>query len=216
MEGTTVDDAVITFRSHMLKAIVTAKTPKEANSVDDGLSAFLRAQKMVESATTERILTPAGLYLVNIIHIRPDCVGSAKLYEHFLGTVKGWSGHHRSIQIQSMLWLHHPTEPTALPAFAYIKDLESLRWSIPQWEGRRKFLVHLCLGAARQLLAEKRYYEAQFALQFARDKFPDLVEPQLRPLQPAAEAKGREQETAADLRRREEASLKMLDGLLPT
>lgn len=209
MQGT-VDEVVMTFRSQVLRAIVYATTSKDANSIDDGLSAFLRAHKMVESSMAKSLLTPAGLYLVHTIAVRPNFVASARLYEDFLGTVPKWSGHHRTIQTQSLLWLRHPKEPTALPALAYIKDHEGAERI--QSKGKRKFFVHLCLGAARQLLAEEKYQDAQFALEFARDNFPDLVEPQL---QLASEEEEREHE-AAELRRKEDAALKILDGLFAT
>jgi hypothetical protein len=220
VQETDVEEANITaFRAQLLKYMVATKTYNEPH-IDEALSVFLRAYKMAGPSRTDlcpKIFQPAGIYLVNCVLSRPKCALSPELYESFLQIVKACWKNPRSIQ--SMLWLHHPTEPSALPAISYIRDPKGLTKAMARCpSSRRKFFVHLCLGIARQSLAEKRFDDAQFALEFARDAFPDLVGSISKPLDssPQAEEQKDEEQEARDHRRREEETLRMLDKLLPT
>jgi hypothetical protein len=203
------------FRAQLLRAMVATRT-RHRSKIDEALAIFLRATKMLtrpEFGLDTKTLQPAGFYLVNHVLARSQSASTSELYEAFLQSTSKWTAWSRGIQ--AILWLHHPTQPSATQGIDYIRDPNGMAKEIRYASAsRRKFLVHLCLGAARQCLAEGKYSDGAFALEFARDTFPDLVgsPPKLSP----ADQTAFEHQKAEENRRKEEENLELLDRLLPT
>lgn len=195
------------FRAQLLRVMVSTKA-ETLPCIDEALRTFLRAYNMgLEYGVGRKILQGAGFSLVMRILANPESVSSAELYESFLRSSKDWTVWSRGIE--SVLWLHHPTSPSALPGIACIRDPKGVADRISRAKGNsRRLLVHLCLGTARQSLAEQKYADAQFALEFTRDNFPDLVEP-------VPKASNKELEAIDQKQREEDKNLEMLGRLLP-
>lgn len=211
-QETGLDEAKIrTFRQRVLRSMVAAKVTGKTH-IDEALSAFLRACKLRSLPGFDldaRTLQPAGFWLVDRIVSDSHSVESPELYESFVKSSKDWTSW--SPAVESVLWLHHPTKPSALSGAAYIRDpsITTARAS----PNMRKLLVHLCLGIARQSLVEKSYADAEVALKFASDAFPELVGA-------ASNVPDVDQKTARqksiEHERREEENLELLDRLIPT
>jgi hypothetical protein len=80
----------------------------------------------------------------------------------------------------------------------------------------RKLFVHLCLGTAHQSLVEEKFSDAQFALEFARDTFPDLVGSTNETATTGQGIAEKQKSIEQKRKRREEVNLEILDRLLPT
>jgi hypothetical protein len=107
-----------------------------------------------------------------------------------------------------MLWLHHPTERSALPGLRFIQDPTGAVSFVHASRSRRNFLVQLSLGVARQLLKDEKYAEAQVAMEFSKQHFADIVLPK----EPVAA-----QQAATQWReRKEKENLELLDSLALT
>ena len=205
---TTLDaKQVATFRQHLLWKMVFT----QANlGLDEGLAVFMQAFRMAEVDgldSSYTVLRPAGAHLVNRIIATPDQSIEPQLYQSFLVSSRRWLGNW-SQAVESMLWLHHPTQKTVSPALDYIRDSSGAIAHVQGTQSRRHFLVQLCLGTARELMEKERYTEAQVAMQFTKDHFADLV--LSKPPTPAP------QPTSQDKQRKERENLELLDQLVPT
>ncbi|KAF2280077.1 uncharacterized protein EI97DRAFT_110136 [Westerdykella ornata] len=208
------EEKVRAFRRSLLSTMVTAESTI-SQYIDEALSIFLRAGKMRsnhEALLDRKTLQPAGFLLVNRILKHPSTVKSPEVYEEFLRYVPKWTTS-QSRSVQGALWLYHPHSATPGPAIAYIKDPKGMASELQYaWAGRRKFFVHLCLEAARQCLKEQSFADAQFALEFARDTFPELVNTKSSSSVACDDVRVEAEERL----RNEDKNLEMIDRLLPT
>jgi hypothetical protein len=194
---------VFKFRQQLLWKMVSARN----QSLDQGLAVFMQAFRMAENQgieTAYHILRPAGAHLVNRIISTPDSTMAPELYHSFLLSSRRWLSNWGSA-VESILWLHHPTQRSASPGLRFLQDPVGAVTHVHGPQGRRLLLVQLCLGVARQLLEEERYVEALVAMQFSKEHFADLVlsNPPAAVPQPAAQ----------DGQHRERINLELLDQL---
>ena len=203
---------ILLFRARLLRLIVSS-TAVISSQPDDAFSLFTKAYQYIinsEPNTAYRVLHPAGSFLVNRILANAPSTSSSELYDTFLKSTKAWSAQERGVE--AILWLHHPTRPSATPGITLIRDPGGVAKQVPAASPkRRKLLVHLCLSTARQSLADQNFVDAQFVLEFAKHNFPDLVNPPPEDKQTQANAKP----SASQKQRVEEENLRMLDQLLP-
>ncbi|KAF2133513.1 hypothetical protein P153DRAFT_282504 [Dothidotthia symphoricarpi CBS 119687] len=165
---------VSTFRQQLLAKMVSVQGN---TGLDNGLAVFMQAFRMAEVEGHESaysVLRAAGARLVNRVISTPDHSTDVKLYESFLLSSQRWLGNW-SQAVESMLWLHHPTQRSALPGLRFIQDPAGAISFVRASKSRRNFLVQLCLGVARQLLEEEKFTEAQIAMEFTKQHFPDIV-----------------------------------------
>lgn len=194
------------FRTQVLVQMVSSS---QTCSRDEALAIFLRAFDMMqagEGGLTKKILQPAGACLVNHIVAQPQMWSTPALYESFLRSSQDWLGAWSRV-VQSMLYLYHPTKPTAHPGFSLIQSPGALLYAASS-TSRRQFLVRLCLGVAHELLAEEKFDQAQIAMDFTRDHFADIVLSRVPIDDRQAATRARAQ--------KEKENLEMLDRLLPT
>tara|TARA_R110002003_G_scaffold121_8_gene10708 strand:+ start:4923 stop:6191 length:1269 start_codon:yes stop_codon:yes gene_type:complete len=207
MKETKLDaQTVLKFRQQLLGKMVS----QGSRSLDEGLAIFMQAFRMAEVEgleSTYTALRDAGARLVNRIISTKSPVVDPDMYNSFLKSVPRWLGKW-SEAVEAMLWLHHPTQPTTLPALRYINSPAGALLYANASRSRRHFLVQLCLSAARQSLEKEQYADAQVAMQFAKLHFADLV--LSKPLTPEPQA------AATRLKaRKERANLELLDSLAP-
>lgn len=209
MNDTKLSARVITkFREQLLWSMVRTQSIK---SLDEGIATFMQAFRMAQMQGLESsytVLRPAGTHLVNRIVSAPNSSINPETYRTFLSSSQQWLGDWGRA-VESMLWLHHPTEPTANPGLSFLKSPTGALVNAKSSKGRRHFLVNLCLGVARHLLEEERYTEAQVAMQFSKEHFADLVLSHNPTPTAAAEGSARNRE------RRERQNLALLDQLVP-
>jgi len=195
------------FRQQLLAKMVVFEADR---SLTSGLSLFMQASRLVETAGHEAayaILRPAGGHLVNRIISNTDQSLSPPLYQSFLLSSPRWLGEW-SRAVEPMLWLHHPSEPSAIPGRQFIQDLAGAVKFVKSSRSRRNFLVQLCLGVARQLMGQEEFAEAQIVMEFTKENFPDIVLPKQAVV---------EQQNAEQIRvRRERKNLELLDRLVLT
>jgi len=199
---------IATFRQLLLRNMVVTQANR---NLGDGLAVFMQALRMAEVEGLESsyaVLRPAGAHLVNRIVATPDHGLDLQLYQTFLLSSQQWLGNW-SQAVESMLWLHHPTKPNASPALNYVRDPSGAIVHVHAAQSRRNFLVQLCLGAARQLIKEEKYVEAQVAMQFTKDHFEDLVLAKAPTAAPQTISQ-------AKAERRERQNLQLLDQLALT
>ncbi|PSN66816.1 hypothetical protein BS50DRAFT_374634 [Corynespora cassiicola Philippines] len=206
-------ERILVFRANILVPMLESSL-KNSSSLDEALRMFVHTHGMVaspEHGLPHKVLQPIGSRILNYITRNPHTPVSPGLYRLFLNSSKDWSGSWRRV-VQSILWLHHPSEPSAVPGLAYIRDPQGalLASSRKLPKNMRRLLVHLCLGVARQLLAEERYTDAQYVLEFTSKNFPELVSTE-EPTQTLQQSKA--QTTSPQ---REQQNLDLLDRLLPT
>jgi hypothetical protein len=166
--------AVSAFRQQVLFKIVAIRAD---SSISDGMAAFLQAFRMAELEGHEAaytVLRPAGAHLVNRITSATDQSIAPELYQPFLLSAQRWLGSWTPA-VESMLWLHHPSQPSATPGLQFIQDPAGAISHVNASRSRRHFLVQLCLGVARQSLAEDKQADAQTAMEFTKTHFADLV-----------------------------------------
>ncbi|KAF2191064.1 hypothetical protein K469DRAFT_556654 [Zopfia rhizophila CBS 207.26] len=195
------------FRIHLLKTIISAKIASE-NSLDGAIKIFLQAVKLMDSP--EYGIRAAGIVLVNHIITHPGHTANPKLYDAFLRSILWTRG---GTLIRALLWLQHPTNPTARPGLLFLQSPSGARLQM-QSTKKRPLFVQLCLGVARQLLAEQNYADAQWTLEFAREYFPDLVS-EHQPVQEKAEPNMEQPCKSSRQNLSEQENLQMLDRLLP-
>jgi hypothetical protein len=194
------------FRQQLLWKMVSTQG---STSLDQGLAVFMQAFRMAENQgieTAYTVLRPAGAHLVNRIISMPDSAMVPELYHSFLLSSRRWLGNWGSA-VESMLWLHHPTQKSALPGLRFLQDPTGAIAHVQGPQGRRLLLVQLCLGVARQLLEEERYVEAQVAMQFSKEHFADLVLSKAPAAAPQPSVRNRQH--------REKINLELLDQLAP-
>ncbi|KAF2872212.1 hypothetical protein BDV95DRAFT_571777 [Massariosphaeria phaeospora] len=206
------------FRSQLLKLIVRSKMNGTSN-LDEALATFLRAYKLVGAAEyklNHKVLQAASSMLLQHFMAHSQVQVSPALYDIFIQSSKDWSWTWPGLAT-SILWLHHPSTPTAAPGLTFIKDLQKTiiqaRTKIVK-KPKSYVMVQLCLGVAHQLVAGEYFTDAQVAMDFAKDHYPDLVSPQ-------AVAKGCVTRVHANQRadqkhRQVQENLELLDRLIPT
>ncbi|KAF1841935.1 uncharacterized protein K460DRAFT_291646 [Cucurbitaria berberidis CBS 394.84] len=195
------------FRRQLLAKMVSIEA---TTGLDKGLAVFLQAFRMAEVSghdSAYSILRPAGAHLVNRISSSPDLSIQPALYQPFLQSSRLWLGEWGQA-VESMLWLHHPTQPSALPGLRFIQDPTGATKFAQASRSRRHFLVQLCLGVARQLMEQEKYAEAQIAMQFTKEHFADIVLSKVPAVAQQATPRWKE--------RRERENLELLDRLVPT
>lgn len=199
---------IATFRQQLLKNMVFTQSNR---SLGEGLAVFMQALRMADVEGLEAsyaVLRPAGAHLVNRVMATPNHGLDLPTYQSFLLSSRQWLGNwHQAVE--SMLWLHHPTQPNASPALDYLRDPSGAIAHVHAIQSRRHFLVQLCLGVARQSMEEEKYAEAQIAMQFTKDHFADLVLPK-------ATAAAPQSTSQAEAQRREKHNLELLDQLALT
>lgn len=198
---------ISTFRKSLLLRMVVAQGDK---SLDEGLAVFMQAFRMAEVDGLETsciALRPAGAHLVNRIISIPNRSINPDLYQSFLLSSRRWLGNWGQA-VESMLWLHHPTQQSALPGLDFLQNPTGAVAHVRGPLGRQHFLVQLCLGVARQLMEEEKYAEAQVAMQFSKEHFANLVlsKPTVSP----------PREVARSRQRKEKENLELLDQLALT
>lgn len=200
--------AIATFRQQLLKKMVFTQSNR---SLGEGLAVFMQAFRMAEAEglqSSYAVIRPAGAHLVNRIIATPGHGLDLQLYQSFLLSSRQWLGNW-SQAVESMLWLHHPTQPNPSPALDYLRDPSGATVHIHAAQSRRHFLVQLCLGVARQSMEEQEYADAQLAMQFTKDHFPDLVLSKAPVAAPCST-------TQAKAQRKERENLELLDQLALT
>ncbi|KAF2111695.1 hypothetical protein BDV96DRAFT_581586 [Lophiotrema nucula] len=219
--GLTVDQ-VLAFKARLLAKVVQVKL-ETSDTLDEALAAFAKAQYHTDEPTGARVLRHAGTSILARVLSDAEVSASPELYQTFLDKVRAWTGTFDRI-MESLLWLRHPSKRSARPGLAYIKHAQGshllgLDIGIRPTKKRRELVVELCLGVARQSMAEHRFQDAQVALEFAKDHFPDMV---LAP--PAANSDMKEllsdhyvplKMTRRISEEEKEKNLQMLDSLLP-
>lgn len=208
LQDTKLDAKVITkFREQLLWNMVRTQAVK---SLDEAIATFMQAFRLAQMqgiASSYTVLRPAGTHLVNRIIATPTSSIDLDLYPTFLSSTQQWLGDWGRA-VEAMLWLHHPTRPSANAGLLFIQDPTGALANVQGSKGRRHFMVNLCLGVARQLLEEERHTEAQVAMAFSKEHFADLVLP--HNATPAVEV------TARNKERRERQNLALLDQLVLT
>ncbi|KAF2661265.1 hypothetical protein K491DRAFT_711169 [Lophiostoma macrostomum CBS 122681] len=222
------DEHVVEFQSHLVRAIVGGPSGIDSDRVNlnHAVVAFMKAKETLgdSSKASGKVLRRSGTPLLRRIMAEGRPAIEPDMYESFLESAKSWALSSWSGSLQAILRLHHPTWPTAAPSIAYLRsgnalarvssvgDVGKTFKHYRNIERNRRYLIHLCLEAARRCLAEQNYSDAQFALEFAKNHFPELTEGAKEQSQRMAL---REQ---LDQRRqqREEDSLALLNQLLPT
>jgi hypothetical protein len=168
---------VLAFRTQVLNLMVASKLASES-TIDAALEIFLRAFDhfgILDYKVSYKVLQPVGASIVKHILANPTTGVSADLYQSFLASSNVWPGTF-SKAIQSLLWLNHPSKPSAGAGLAYIQDPNGAATHIQgATMTRRRLVVQLCLGVANRLIAEDNLKEAQIAIAFTQDNFPDLV-----------------------------------------
>lgn len=198
--------SVILFKGQLLSAMVNAQTSANGN-VADGLHTFMKALQATESSTETKLshFGPAGARLVNTMTDSSEISVTPELYTSFLRSSRQLFGAW-GVAVESMLWLHHPTQPKATPGLQFIQDPSGAMTHVTSGRARRKFLVRLCLGVAHQLMEQQDYRGAQVAMQFTKDHLADLV---------MAPTSTTSQERIEQNKRDERLNLELLDGLVP-
>ncbi|CAI6340271.1 unnamed protein product [Periconia digitata] len=201
---------ILVFRTQLLKEM--GSYAYDSNR-DEGLTIFLRALNMCKSGEHDfslKMIQPLGGHLVGRIEREPSSGGSTNIYDLFLNSSSAWLSTW-SKAVEAMLWLHHPTKPTAYPGLELIiasQGQESFMQNIHLSNSRRLFMVRLSFGVAQHLLDQEKSVEAQMAMRFAQQHFGDLVLPKTPHPERTSNEKTRQ--------KKEEWSLQMLDNLLPT
>ncbi|KAH9877194.1 hypothetical protein IAQ61_002557 [Plenodomus lingam] len=201
--------SITTFRKHVLSEMVSSQA--NAN-VTKGIATFIQACRFLENVdigASSALLNSAGGRLVQLITSNTTESLNPDLYQQLLRSTHRWIGASFNPVVEAMLWLHHPTEPTALPGLGYVKEPAITKMVSNLSRPRRQFVVRLCLGIARLSIQDERYADAQFAMQFTKDYFPEIVLAEVQ-------ASKQREETSAQRERREQANLEMLDGLALT
>ena len=197
---------VMAFKQALLRRIVSVEA---TTSLDTGLATFMQAFRMAEVEghdSAYSILRPAGAHLVNQITSTPNQYIDPESYQAFLISCPRWLGNW-SRAVESMLWLHHPTNRSPLFGLNFIQDSTgAIAFTQSSWS-RKHFLVQLCLGVARQLLERERCGEAQIAMEFTKEHFPDIV---------LSKAPVDLFQTISRQERQEKENLEILDRLIPT
>jgi hypothetical protein len=195
---------VAMFRKTLITKMVEANV-----GLNSGLATFMQAFRLVENDGHESayVLRLAGGHLVNRITSSVDDTLEPELYQSFLVSSQRWLGVWNRA-VQSMLWLHHPSERSAVPGLRFIQDPAGAITFVQSSRGRTNFLVQLCLGVARQLLEQENFSDAQVVMAFTKEHFADVVLPKAPVI---------EQPTAEAWRlRKERENLELLDRLIPT
>jgi hypothetical protein len=209
------DKAVLKFRQHLLRRMVYTQANK---SLSEGLSTFMQAFRMAELAGLESaytVLRPAGAHLVQRIVSTTESTIAPELYQAFMSSTQRWLGMWGQA-VKARLWLYHPTKPSALQGLRLLQDPAVAIAQIRGLQSRRHFLVQLCLDVARQMIEEEKYAEAQVAMHFSKEHFPDLVLSTPPPPAVAPQSTTRNEERKERKESREKHNLDLLDQLALT
>ncbi|KAH7139371.1 hypothetical protein B0J11DRAFT_41790 [Dendryphion nanum] len=207
------------FQSLVLREMVNSKL-ENGSSLTEVLGDFLRAHEHLKRHNIDprSILRRAAQVLTKYICAHSQSSSDPNVFNSFIASAKVWGGQW-TVPIQSTLWLHHPSHPSADMAFAFIQhpnrpSNESLS------EAQTKLFVHMYLETARQLLADQKFADAHQVLQITMKRFPDAVG--AKPNQRANPSKPdpvHEKHTPKKESRKkstqESRNLEMLDRLLP-
>lgn len=205
-------ETITIFRKCVLSELAYAQANKSLNK---GIATFMQACRFLDNidiGASSAVLRSAGGRLVKLITSNTTESLDPELYQQFLKSAHQWAGPGNSV-VEAMLWLHHPTEPTALPGLRYVKDPATAETVANFSRSRRKFAVRLCLGVARLSMKNERYADAQFAMKFTEDHFPELVLSEMPSEVPASKRVDYVSEWKL---RREQENLEMLNGLALT
>lgn len=109
------------------------------------------------------------------------------LFDRFIETTAVWS--HESTYYQARLRIHHPEHPSAEMAVAYLQSLSAKVIQVLS-PAKRRFTVQMSLEAARLLLQQARYAEAEWVMDLVRTNYAVELGLPDRPADGAAAAKG--------------------------
>jgi hypothetical protein len=193
------------------RALLIKMVSFQANaSLTGSLTMFMQAFRLVENdgyAAAYDIVRPAGGHLINRIISNTNHSIDPELFDSFLLSTPQWLGEWSRL-VQSMLWLHHPSEPSAVPGLRFVKDPAGAIRFINAPPRRRNYLIQLCLGVARQLIDQEQFADAQIVMEFTKEHFADIVLSK-----PAAVGQQSQEQKRA---RYEEKNLRLLDRLILT
>ncbi|OCL06192.1 hypothetical protein AOQ84DRAFT_82251 [Glonium stellatum] len=190
------------FRAHLLKSMVTSKLNGDGG-LEAAITTILRAASLrstpsIGLSTSDTHL--AGRKIVNHI-ISTTTPISIEVFDRFTHSAKEWSGQWELCQ--AILWLHSPSQPDANRGLEFLKNEAAVsRCRAPP---SRRLLVQLSLGVARQLLAENRFSEGQWVLDFARRNLSEELG--LQPERPPVK------ESSRKVSQDELGNLQLLDSL---
>ncbi|KAK5007598.1 hypothetical protein LTR60_005671, partial [Cryomyces antarcticus] len=179
IDGTRLDAKEL----HRWKSYLLFRLLSEQNSRDGGfdvaLGSFLKVIGHLDSATNPMPKELAqsffpgcyagGMYLTRQLTQEASHPRNPVLFDQFVASVPAWTTSKADLT-KARLLCYHPTNPTAGPALTYLKSPkvspEATRaLSIKD----RRQLAQLCLGTASLLVAQEKYEDATWALEFARD-----------------------------------------------
>ncbi|KAF2199059.1 hypothetical protein GQ43DRAFT_377166 [Delitschia confertaspora ATCC 74209] len=164
------------FRTRVLLNMVLAQIRSET-SLDGAVATFLRAMRLLQDPLKSYIsvleLAPAGIAIFERI-VRPSYDSHSDLapssYDSFLQGMHFWVRGWQQL-LPAILQVQHPSRPDAGPGLRYLRNWDTTR---PIARKAQPFLTQLSLGVARQLLAEEKYADAQWVLEFVKTNFPEL------------------------------------------
>lgn len=201
----------IMFRKKLLLQMVRSEASQDLRQ---RLLTFERAHDLTEKhGYPYETLRPAGQFLVQTVMVKSTESIGHDLYQSFQKSTKLWLPGKWAQAVDSMLWLHHPSGSSATPGLQFIEDPVGAVTFASANPSRRRFIVQLSLGVARQLLEEERYEDAQTVMAFSKQHFPDIVLSNL-PVKEKAVV-DRQSSKIEKARREEERNLELLDGLAP-
>ncbi|KAF2500260.1 hypothetical protein BU16DRAFT_241470 [Lophium mytilinum] len=174
LENTGVSPAQIArFRSRLLKSVVLCKVDG-TGGLEDAITAHLHAcslEKHPSKSVKFAEFFTAGACIVNNITANSHGI-SLSSYDAFLGSIEKWCSNAEGFKAQ--LLLHHPSTPDLDPALQYLRKMAPT-FAYPKNPQMRYFLVNLSLTLARGLLAEERFGDGLWVLDFLKEEFPEEV-----------------------------------------
>ncbi|KAF2813715.1 uncharacterized protein BDZ99DRAFT_223543 [Mytilinidion resinicola] len=161
------------FRSRLLKSVVLCKL-NGTGGLEDAISAHLHACSL-EKNTSRPVkyseFFTSGASIVS--HITANSRGiSVASYDAFFGSIHKWCSGAEGFK--ALLLLQHPSTPDLNPALQYLRKMAPT-FTYPKHPQMRYFLVNLSLALARGLLAEDRFADGLWVLDFLKEKFPKEV-----------------------------------------
>jgi hypothetical protein len=142
-------------------------------SLDAAFICLSRAAGYLKGLTTTQmreILSSPGKYLVHqVIKLHSERpVSSTSAFDSFFSLVPLLA---KSNYQLAHLSLRHPSQPNAVPALAFLRDLSSsARRSATDME-----TIQMSLDAAKLLLETEQYTDAQWVMDFLRETYPNQL-----------------------------------------
>lgn len=165
---------VFSFKQQLLRRMVAVEAQQ---GLHQAIALFTKACHMIDEHPDKPWgqLGPAGQYLVQAIMSKSTAAVDHSLYNVFRRSVRLWAPSKWAQAVDSMLCLHHPDKPSARPALQFIQNPTGAATYAAAKPAQRRYIVHISLALARQLLEEERYEDAHSVMAFAKQYFSDLV-----------------------------------------